>query len=250
MKGRGRQKHGIALQEPKTKPGGEVPREQWIEEVCAGFVAPSARNKEYYRVILEKLWPPGHGIPGPTVTELEVREAINAFRESKYGEGHYLDVFRRFRELQGEEGVVGIARQGKTFQLVSLAVQAKKEPREKLSDGDWAKVLQAHGKRCAVCGRSEPEVRFQQDHKVPRDRQGGNEITNWQPLCDECNNFKSTACRGCSLDCHRCPWAFPEKFAPLKIEPENLELLRKRALEMQKKPEALLNDLLFQILGR
>jgi hypothetical protein len=29
--------------------------------------------------------------------------------------------------------------------------------------------------------------------------------TLWQPLCAECNNFKSTACRGCQLECTHSP---------------------------------------------
>jgi hypothetical protein len=68
----------------------------------------------------------------------------------------------------------------------------------------------------------EPDVRFQQDHKIPRTRGGLDGLENWQPLCDECNNFKSVACRGCGLDCATCCWAYPEKFAPLTLKSDLL----------------------------
>lgn len=196
-------------------------RIDWINELCAGFVQPSDANKAYYRVVVEVLWPVDHGIPGPYVSEDEIRAAINTFRvDNNFGrDPHkpYVDVFRRVRELQGEEGLVGVARQGKTFQLVDLTLGAKRVPRTKLSDSDWESIKALYGHKCPACKRAEPNVRFQQDHKIPRTRGGQDGIENWQPLCDECNNFKSVACRGCELDCSECCWAYPEKFTPLKL---------------------------------
>jgi hypothetical protein len=52
---------------------------------------------------------------------------------------------------------------------------------------------------------------LQADHKVPLSRGGGNELPNWQPMCNNCNVGKRRACEGCSLDCRTCSWAFPEK---------------------------------------
>lgn len=64
---------------------------------------------------------------------------------------------------------------------------------------------------------------------MPRLRGGSDEISNWQPLCDECNNFKSTACRDCQLDCETCCWAYPEKFKPFHIPGELVKCLREHA---------------------
>ena len=115
-------------------------------------------------------------------------------------------------------------------------------PRQ-LSDSDWYNILEHYHYKCAVCGRSEPEVRFQQDHKIPRVRGGGNKLENWQPLCNECNNFKSTACRGCHLDCQQCSWAFPERFSPLRLSSENITKLRQYASENDTNPHDLLNQI-------
>jgi 5-methylcytosine-specific restriction endonuclease McrA len=239
--------------QPLTKPNsspGRVNREQWINKICAGFVSPSSANKEYYRVVLEKLWPAGHGVPGPHVTEEQLRQAIDDHRRLKQAQGEryvpYRDPFRRIRELQGEEGVTGIGKEGTRYQLVSLELGPKRKPRVGLSDEDWEVVLKAHGGKCAVCGRMEPEVSFDQDHKIPRTRPdigGGDELENWQPLCVECNNFKSMQCRGCRLDCRTCGWAFPERYAPLKLSPDNIELVRRFASESGSDPHALLNRL-------
>jgi hypothetical protein len=119
----------------------------------------------------------------------------------------------------------------------------KRIPRIKLSDENWQQILEKYHNRCPVCGRSEPEVRFQQDHKIPRLRGGSNDLNNWQPLCDECNNFKSTSCRGCQLDCHQCGWAFPEKFAPLRLSSDNISRLRKYAIKTNSSPHDLLNQI-------
>jgi hypothetical protein len=247
QKSRGRQKFlSLAPISERSTPE-NIRRESWFEAVCQSFVCPSEANKSYYRVLLEKLWPLEHGIPGPRVKEDALREAIDQFRRSQHSGSipykPYVDVFRRLRELQGEEGVTGIGREGKTYQLVSLSLSEKRVPRIKLSDIDWQQVLENYQHRCAVCSRSEPVVRFQQDHKIPRTRGGGNDLTNWQPLCDECNNFKSTSCRGCQLACATCSWAFPERFAPLRLSSDNIAQLRQIAGNTDTDPHTLLNQI-------
>ena len=249
-KSRGRQKF-LPLETVSKKDFlGNIVREVWLEEVCQGFVSPSEANKSYYRVLLEELWPIDYGIPGPLVKEDELRAAIDRFRLNKHSGAEaykpYIDVFRRLRELQGEEGITGIGKEGRTYQLINLALTEKRIPRVKLSELNWKQVLKRYQDRCPVCSRSEPEVRFQQDHKIPRIRGGGNELTNWQPLCDECNNFKSTSCRGCQLECKTCSWAFPEQFAPLRLSSDNISRLRQFAANTHSDP----HDLLNHIVGR
>ena len=249
-KSRGRQKFLPLTTVSRKDVLGNIVREVWLEEVCQGFVSPSEANKSYYRVLLEELWPVGHGIPGPLVKEDELRAAIDRFRLNKHlgTEAYkpYVDVFRRLRELQGEEGVTGIGKEGRTYQLSNLSLTEKRIPRIKLSDLDWQQVLAEYQHRCPVCSRAEPEVRFQQDHKIPRIRGGGNELANWQPLCDECNNFKSTSCRGCLLDCEKCSWAFPDRFAPLRLSSDNISKLRQLATNTNSNPHDLLNQIVDQ----
>jgi HNH endonuclease len=246
-KSRGRQKFLALEVVSENNVPGNIIREVWLEEVCQGFVSPSDANKAYYRVLLEELWPVNHGIPGPLVKEDELRAAIDRFRLNKHigTESYkpYVDVFRRLRELQGEEGITGIGKEGRTYQLINLSLSDKRIPRIKLSDLDWQQVLENYQHRCPVCSRSEPEVRFQQDHKIPRTRGGGNELTNWQLLCDECNNFKSTSCRGCQLECEKCSWAFPDRFAPLRLSSDNISKLRQLAANTISDPHELLNKI-------
>jgi hypothetical protein len=245
-KSRGRQKFLPLATASMTSVPDNINREAWLEEVSQGFVSPSEANKSYYRVLLEELWPSGHGIPGPLIREDQLRDAVDRFRRNQHTASTpykpYVDVFRRLRELQGEEGVTGIGRSGKTYQLVSLTLSEKRVPRIKLSDTDWAEILERYKHRCAVCSRSESEVRFQQDHKIPRTRGGHNRVDNWQPLCDECNNFKSTSCRGCQLECTQCGWAFPERFAPLRLSSLNIYRLRQWAINTNLDPHTLLNQ--------
>ena len=217
-------------------------RADWMESVCDGFVHSSKRNRAYYRLVLETLWPPNTTLPGPVVSMRKLREVIDEYRGKPYS-----DLARRIRELQGEEGVVGIVRTGSgshtKYQLVHTRLEAKRVPRTGLRDEDWAKVLERYHHRCPVCSRSSLEIRLDQDHKVPRLRGGGDEIENWQPLCKECNNFKSTACRNCTLDCNKCPWAFPGQYAPIKLRPQNIERIRQQALSLGKDPSEVLNSI-------
>ncbi|WP_414658088.1 HNH endonuclease (plasmid) [Deinococcus sp. VB343] len=245
--------------QPSETPDPSLPdREAWLNQQSEDFVG-TPTNTEYYRVFLEVLWPQGHGIPGPTVTQDQLRGAVNAYRNRKYQEAKaaweaagkrgkepkepapYLDPFRRLRELQGEEGFLGLKKEGNRAQLQNLEVSPKRTPRIKLASDDWKVVLDKYGGRCANCRRKPPEVTFDQDHKVPRVRGGGNEIENWQPLCTECNNFKSTACRGCELDCQKCPWAFPEKYTPPRVETHLWEAVQELAKAQDVSPNYLLN---------
>lgn len=224
-------------------------REQWLREACAGFASTKPANINYYRLILETLWPPGHSIPGPVVSLLHLRQVINNFR----GE-NYADTPRRIRELQGEEGFLGIVRFGsgsKTrYQLLSIEISPKREQRIKLSEAFWQKILIKYQDRCAVCGRQPPLVRLDRDHKIPRLRGGGNEEDNWQPLCAECNNFKSTACRGCQLECTQCAWAFPETFAPIKISASDIQRIKALAIKQGINSEALLREIIQSYFNR
>ena len=231
--------------EPNKIPCKKGVRTAWLKEASKGFVSPSPSNKKYYAVILETLWPKGHGIPGPLVSSQAIREAVDNSRGSRY-----LDVFRRVRELQGEEGFLGIVKSGNNYQLVDLGISQKRIPRSHLNKKSWADVLSAYGMKCAACGRSASEKGFQQDHKVPRLRGGGDNIENWQPLCDECNNFKSTACRDCHQDCAICCWAYPERYKPIFISGKMVERVRRFAADKGKTAESILESLIKKSIPR
>lgn len=219
---------GLLLQ-PKVAP---VPdstvRAAWISKSTIAFVAPGNALKKIYGLILNRLWPEGHGIPGPQVSESEIRELINDARAAE-GEEPYVDPFRRMRELQGEEGFTCIIKEGRNYQLVSLDVTSKREPRLKPPPKLWNSIKSFTNYKCAHCGQNEPDVKLSPDHRMPRSRGGGNEEGNWQPLCEQCNNAKSSACQGCTLNCNVCFWAFPESYKPIVVNDTNREQIRRAA---------------------
>lgn len=179
-------------------------------------------------MLLERLWPPGHGIPGPHVSEREIRQVLDRHRQS-INKDPYVDPFRRMRELQGEEGFTCIIKEGTSYQLQSLDVVQKREPRQKPPVSDWKTIKATAGNRCAHCGKQEPDIKLSPDHRVPRSRGGDNAIGNWQPLCEQCNNIKSSACSGCGMNCRVCSWAFPETYKAIVIEDDNKERIRREA---------------------
>ncbi|MDR3288572.1 MAG: HNH endonuclease [Peptococcaceae bacterium] len=207
---------------PNPEPNTLVDRDEWIEQAAKGFITTSSANRGIYKVILEVLWPKGHGIPGPVIDRESIRNAVDAAKGKPY-----LDVFRRLRELQGDEGFLGIVKQGNQYQLIDSNIYAKKTPRTHLSNDKW-NLIAAHYKNvCAACGSSSGEKGFQQDHKVPRARGGADATSNWQPLCDSCNNIKSVSCRACKDDCSKCGWAYPEFYKPVKLPGSTLRALHK-----------------------
>jgi 5-methylcytosine-specific restriction endonuclease McrA len=229
---------------PRATPNeSEARREKWLADAEHGFVSPSATNKLYYAVILNALWPAGHGIPGPVLSEDDIRSSIDAFRHAQ-DKKPYKDVFRRMRELQGEEGFTSIIKEGTRYQLQSLDVSQKREPRAKLGKKDWAALKEKYGYRCASCGKQEPEVKLSPDHRIPRSRNGSNELGNWQPLCEQCNNVKSNTCQGCTLNCGVCSWAFPEEYKQLIIADDNKELVRRAAVDLKIPQSDLVNTIL------
>ena len=240
---RSRASKGLHLT-PRTTPNeSESRREKWLADAATGFVSTTPINKVYYSVILGALWPPGHGIPGPVLTEDDIRAAIDAHNRAM-GKGPYKDPFRRMRELQGEEGFTAIIKEGNRYQLQSLQLSQKREPRAKLSNSEWKKLKEIYGNKCASCGRQEPDVKLSPDHKVPRSRNGSNDPGNWQPLCEQCNNIKSNACQGCELNCHVCCWAFPEEYKQLIISDDNKELTKRAADKLKMSQSELVNIIL------
>lgn len=219
---------------PKVTPDAYIDREKWFEQVISGFVSKSATNRKYYEIILRTVWPEGHGIPGPHVDQNQIRDAINAYRGKPY-----VDTFRRVRELEGEEGIHGLIKQGTTYQLIDLTVAPKRVPRSSLGKADWTEILTKYSFKCAACQKAADERGFQQDHKIPRARGGTDDLENWQPLCEECNVMKSASCRNCERDCSKCCWAFPEKYKPLILPAELLWKLRQYAAVHFKEPEEL-----------
>ena len=136
-----------ALLPPNPEPNTLIDRDEWIEQAAAGFITNSAANRGIYRVILETLWPKGHGIPGPVIDREDIRKAVDTAKGKPY-----IDTFRRVRELQGDEGFLGVVKQGNQYQLIDLNIYAKKTPRTHLSDDKWKLVL-AQYKKCVCCLR-------------------------------------------------------------------------------------------------
>ena len=226
-----------SLLPPDPTPSLLIDRDEWITQAVDGFITKSTSCKFIYQVILETLWPKGHGIPGPIIDREAIRNAVDTAKGKPY-----LDVFRRLRELQGEEGFLGIIKQGAKYQLIDTNISPKKTPRTTLSDDKWAVVLEHYNGVCAACGSLPSENGFQQDHKVPRSRGGTDALTTWQPLCDSCNNIKSTACRGCNEECAKCSWAHPEFYRPIKLSGATLRLLNTYAEQKGKDPTNLVTE--------
>ena len=218
-------------------------RKKWLDDAVADFVQPSAANKVIYEVILRAFWPEGHGIPGPILSEKDVR-AIVDYHRSSHGKPEYKDVFRRMRELQGEEGFTSIVKEGTKYQLQSLETSQKREPRIKLAKKEWTRIQELYDYTCANCGSVVPDVKLSPDHRIPRSRGGNNDIENWQPLCEQCNNIKSSTCQGCRLNCHVCSWAYPETYKSIVLSDDNKVQIQREAEKKKLDQSVLTNRIL------
>lgn len=225
-----------------------------IDAICSGFVSPSRANREIYRVILTTLWPAGSDLPGPVIGRQALRDSVDAYRAS-VGKPAYMDVFRRVRELQGEEGILGLQKVAGGYRLLDSVVSEKRVPRSAVNSRVWETTLFAHNHQCAVCGQhggaeSGPSL-LVPDHKIPRSRLNepryreieADGVTNIQPLCVNCNTEKSVSCRGCSLDCSTCPWANPETYRPVMLRGVHLVRLSEVADSLNVSSQELLESL-------
>lgn len=156
--------------------------------------------------ILKRLWHDDNTpFPKPWVSSKELLD-LTAQK--------YFD--RRARELRDQSGCnieteYRTEFSGSAWRLKSGDIAAAVN-REYLTAQQRALLFSNHNNSCATCGKKvKAGVRgLQADHKIPLSRGGGNSISNWQPLCHNCNVGKRRACEGCSLDCNDCSWAFPE----------------------------------------
>ncbi|MDH0357101.1 HNH endonuclease signature motif containing protein [Morganella sp. GD04133] len=169
---------------------------------------PSKRRlSEVKLTILKRLWwSDDVEFPKPWVSSAELLELTGQ---------KYFD--RRTRELRDQLGcdlessyIAELS--GHAWRLKSKVISPPID-REYLTESQRLKLFSIHDNTCAVCGkRVAAGIRgLQADHKIPLSRGGGNELTNWQALCHNCNVGKRRACEGCTDNCRTCSWAFPEK---------------------------------------
>lgn len=135
----------------------------------------SYQAREIYKLLYETRDAP------PTMREIRVRLAAIGTQEQ-------LD--RRRRELNRYFVIEKVGGGAETRYLLAAVKPRSAEGDRGISERDRAAVLR-HG-RCAMCGRTplEDRVRFQVDHKIPKEWGGTDALENLQPLCEECNRGK------------------------------------------------------------
>lgn len=190
--------------------------------------------------ILSVLWEAGDKFPRNWVGSSVLLEATGQ---------KYFD--RRARELRDEIGCDIESKYVEDLKEHAWRLNSSKllkaNPRYYLTASDKSKLFEDNDFVCATCGKkTDAGVRgLQADHKIPLSRGGSHDMTNWQPICNNCNVGKRRACEGCNDECKTCSWAFPEKIGiktVLDLPPELLSALDSLSEGSQKK----LNDLVIK----
>ena len=122
---------------------------------------------------------------------------------------------RRIRELRDENGfdIETGFRDGEPHYRLRSANRQPSKPRSYLSVSDKKKLIAQLGAKCGLCGREFKDgIKMVFDHRTPLLRGGAGVSENFQLLCYDCNNQKRSQCRGCTYDCNKCYFAFPDKF--------------------------------------
>lgn len=152
---------------------------------------------------------------------------------------------RRIRELRDEHGCdieTGTISGEHCYRFKSSTINAA-NPRYYLTEAEKRSLFQRFSYTCQICGkRTAAGARgLQADHKMPLIRGGNHSISNWQPICVECNVGKRGACEGCKDECRKCPWAFPEivgRTTLVRLTPKLLGALYEKCENSQAKVEA------------
>lgn len=135
---------------------------------------------------------------------------------------------RRIRELRDELGydIETGSMHGKPHYRLRSKKRLPTKLRTYLGSAQKKELLQSMPPNCSICGKSFNKDRKSVfDHKVPLLRDGEGSKENFQLVCQECNNQKRTQCKGCSLDCKNCFFAFPENYPkPILIQFTEQEL--------------------------
>lgn len=157
--------------------------------------------------ILKKLWSNNSdSFPKPWVSSKELLELTGQ---------KYFD--RRARELRDQLGCDIETEYRESFTGHGWRIRSDKlappHRREYLTQQQKETLFAEYDYCCAICGVNVVAgVRgLQADHKIPLSRGGGNELNNWQPICNNCNVGKRRACDSCFNDCNNCSWAYPDR---------------------------------------
>jgi 5-methylcytosine-specific restriction endonuclease McrA len=158
--------------------------------------------------ILTRLWgEESDAFPKPWVSS----EELLGLTEQKYFD-------RRTRELRDQLGCDVVSSYIEKFSGHAWRINSSElsppQDRDYLTQSQKNKLFEGNNFTCVTCGlKISAGIRgLQADHKVPLSRGGSNDLTNWQPMCNNCNVGKRRACEGCTLNCETCSWAYPEKF--------------------------------------
>lgn len=138
-----------------------------------------------------------------------IKTEISGKCDPSWIKDRYGDANKPFSELWTEEGFSCINAEGiqgnrqyvlPKNQHESLFNDSAKFSRQQISQKDKEKVLAAQNGRCNLCGAflkeskaihphtfSKDRVTLEFDHRIPIDRGGSNDISNFQALCHYCN---------------------------------------------------------------
>jgi len=126
---------------------------------------------------------------------------------------------RRIRELKSECGCDIQVINYRTiyyYGLVSFKIDPKHLKRKYLTKKQKEKLFALADYRCNKCGDN---TSLQADHKIPLERNGSNDFSNYQALCIGCNLLKRRDCRTCiAISCDGCIWTDDSKIRKSRVK--------------------------------